>query len=62
MSEARRLGFEAFDCAPGLGLEAYERSRAGPLASVGWRLWLTTCGVAAAIRGTVFQSRPRAAR
>jgi len=62
MFEERRFGFEAFDCAPGLRLEAHEGSLTGALAVVGWRIWLTICGAAAAIRGKVCQSRLGAAR
>ncbi|SFA78162.1 hypothetical protein SAMN05421688_0834 [Poseidonocella pacifica] len=65
-----RGGFESFECAPGLRLEAYERLAAlqfktlqeriekheGTIERLEKRLWLTVYGVAAAIIGQAFQS------
>ncbi len=69
MSE-RRVGFEAFDCAPGLRLAAHERvsqihhdnlcQRLDRLeemmARLEKRLWLTVYGVVAVILAQAFQS------
>lgn len=65
-----RVGFEAFDCAPALRLEAHERVAELQFAAMTKRLdrmeqllerlerrlWLAVYGVAAAIVGQAFQS------
>ncbi|WP_146587368.1 GTA head formation protein, RCAP_rcc01685 family [Puniceibacterium confluentis] len=65
----RRAGFEAFDCAPGLRLEAHERLSAlqfetldGRLARIEMlierlerRLWLTVYGVVGVILAQAFR-------
>lgn len=65
-----RYGFEAFDCAPGLRLEAHERLAALQFQTLNMRLdkievlmerlerrlWLAVYGVVAAILGQAFQS------
>ena len=68
--EDRRYGFEAFDCAPALRLEAHERVSAlqhdglmrrlekieEMMERLEKRLWLTVYGVVAVILGQAFQS------
>ncbi len=65
-----RVGFEAFDCAPALRLEAHERVAALQFEALDTRLvrleellerlekrlWLAVYGVVAAILGQAFQS------
>lgn len=65
-----RAGFEVFDCAPALRLEAHERVSKlqidalnarldrieGLMERMEKRLWLTVYGVVAAILGQAFQS------
>ncbi|KPA22821.1 hypothetical protein shim_11090 [Shimia sp. SK013] len=69
MSE-HRIGFEAFDCAPGLRLEAHERvaklqfdslnrrldKMESAIEKLERRLWLTVYGVVGVILAQAFQS------
>lgn len=70
MAEADRYGFEAFDCAPALRLEAHERVAKLQFDSLNKRLdriealierlekrlWLTVYGVVGVILAQAFQS------
>lgn len=70
MADGDRYGFEAFDCAPALRLEAHERVAKLQFDSLNKRLdriealierlekrlWLTVCGVVGVILAQAFQS------
>lgn len=70
MSDGKRFGFEAFDCAPALRLEAHERVAKLQFDSLNRRLdkiealierlekrlWLTVYGVVGVILAQAFQS------